>query len=48
MVQVLDRGVVELENDEGRKFKANGQQLKRYWSGEIDRASVSLPLSEPA
>ena len=47
VVQVLDRGVVELENDEGRKFKANGQQLKHYWSGEIDRASVSLPLSDP-
>ena len=48
VVQVLDRGVIELENDEGQRFKANGQQLKHYWSGEIDRASVSLPLSDPA
>ena len=47
VVQVLDRGVVELENDEGRKFKVNGLQLKHYWRGEIDRASVSLPLSDP-
>ena len=48
VVQVLDRGVIELENDKGQRFKANGQQLKHYWSGEIDRASVSLPLSDPA
>ena len=48
VVQVLDRGVVELENDEGRKFKVNGQQLKHYWSGEIDHASVSLSLSDPS
>ena len=48
VVQVLDRGGVELENNEGQKFRANGQQLKHYWSGEIDRASVSLPLSDPA
>ena len=31
-----------------KKFKANGQQLKHYLSGEIDRASVSLSLADPS
>ncbi|XP_054797629.1 uncharacterized protein LOC129302770 [Prosopis cineraria] len=33
-----------LESIEGERFKVNGQRLKHYWGGELDREAVTLPL----
>ena len=47
VVQASNFNDVELENEKGERFKVSGYRLKHYWSGEIDHASVSLPLSDP-
>ena len=44
---VFPHGAVELiEAQSGRKFKVNGQRLKHYWGGDINREKTSISLYE--
>ena len=44
---VFPHGAVELiEPQSGRKFKVNGQRLKHYWGGDINREQTSISLHE--
>ena len=45
VVQAFDHGAVELEGKSGEKFKVNGQRLKHYWGGKVDRQTTTLPLA---
>ncbi|CAM8943524.1 unnamed protein product [Rhodiola kirilowii] len=40
-------GHVELLNDEGAIFKANGQRLKHYWEQARDEHNATYPLTDP-
>ncbi|KAI9084647.1 hypothetical protein K1719_033429 [Acacia pycnantha] len=44
VVQASKFGDVELENKEGERFKANGQRLKHYWGGDVDRLVSTIYL----
>ena len=46
MVQASQFGAVELENEEGERFKVNGQRLKHYWGGLVERHVATLHLAE--
>lgn len=47
IAQVFPFGVVELEEEKsGRKFKVNGQRIKHYFGGEVDRQQNAMPLQE--
>ncbi|XP_028799536.1 uncharacterized protein LOC114754863 [Neltuma alba] len=37
VVQAANHGAVELENEKGERFHANGHRLKHYWGGKVDR-----------
>ncbi|XP_028753407.1 uncharacterized protein LOC114712997 [Neltuma alba] len=36
VVQAANHGAVELENDKGERFQANGHRLKHYWGRKVD------------
>lgn len=36
VTEVLDSGVVEVENNKGEQFKVNGQRLKKYYGKPTD------------
>ncbi|KAI9107427.1 hypothetical protein K1719_021464 [Acacia pycnantha] len=44
VVQASKFGDVELENEKGERFKANGQRLKHYWGGDVDRLVSTIYL----
>ena len=45
--KVFPYGAGELiEEDSARKFTVNGQQLKHYWGGPVDRCKTSITLQE--
>ncbi|XP_054792441.1 LOW QUALITY PROTEIN: uncharacterized protein LOC129298065, partial [Prosopis cineraria] len=46
VVQAFPHGAIELESSEGKRFKVNGQRVKHYWGGEVDREAITLPLSD--
>ncbi|XP_062089288.1 uncharacterized protein LOC133795850 [Humulus lupulus] len=47
ITKVYPHGVVELRGNEGGEFKVNGQRLKHYWDGEVERNKTSLTLVDP-
>ncbi|XP_062104399.1 uncharacterized protein LOC133815597 [Humulus lupulus] len=47
VVKVYPYGAVELrEEDSKREFKVNGQRLKHYWGGEVERNKCSISLED--
>ena len=47
IVTVFPHGAVELQDDKsGRKFLVNGQRVKHYWGGPVDRSKTSITLKE--
>ncbi|XP_062086086.1 uncharacterized protein LOC133792186 [Humulus lupulus] len=47
IIKVYPHGAVEVREDQsGREFKVNGQQLKHYWEGEVNRAKTSITLED--
>ncbi|KAL5556867.1 hypothetical protein UlMin_039103 [Ulmus minor] len=47
IAQIFPFGVVELEEEtSGRKFRVNGQRIKHYFGGEVDRHQEALPLQD--
>ncbi|KAI9120369.1 hypothetical protein K1719_007402 [Acacia pycnantha] len=44
VVRASKFGDVELENEKGERFKANGQRLKHYWGGDVDRLVSTIYL----
>ena len=47
VIAVFPHGAVELsEPQSGRRFKVNGQRLKHYWGGDINREKTSISLHE--
>ena len=41
MIAASDKGVVEVKDERtGRIFKVNGQRLKHYHGGDVDRQAV--------
>ncbi|XP_062086157.1 uncharacterized protein LOC133792264 [Humulus lupulus] len=47
VVEVYPFGVVIVREDQsGREFKVNGQRLKHYWGGEVDREKTSISLKD--
>ncbi|XP_062100057.1 uncharacterized protein LOC133805926 [Humulus lupulus] len=48
VVNVYPYGAVELhEKGSEREFKVNGQRLKHYWGGEVERNKSSFSLKDP-
>ncbi|XP_062074969.1 uncharacterized protein LOC133778977 [Humulus lupulus] len=48
VVKVYPYGAVELrEEDSRREFKVNGQRIKHYWGGEVERNKCSISLEDP-
>ena len=47
ITKVYPHGAVELRGNEGGEFKVNGQRLKHYWGGEVERNKTSLTLVDP-
>ena len=47
VANVFSHGAIELENDQGEKFKVNGQRLKHYSIGTNIPNKESVPLEEP-
>ncbi|XP_062100511.1 uncharacterized protein LOC133806426 [Humulus lupulus] len=47
ITKVYPHGAVELRGNEGGEFKVNGQRLKHYWCGEVERNKTSLTLVDP-
>ncbi|XP_062118899.1 uncharacterized protein LOC133832596 [Humulus lupulus] len=48
LMQVYPFGEVEVREDQsGREFKVNGQRLKHYWGGEVNREKTSITLEDP-
>ncbi|XP_062080748.1 uncharacterized protein LOC133785537 [Humulus lupulus] len=46
--QVYPFGALEVRKDQsGREFKVNGQWLKHYWGGEVNREKTSITLEDP-
>ncbi|XP_028768557.1 uncharacterized protein LOC114726159 [Neltuma alba] len=43
VVQAANHGAVELENEKGERFHANGHHLKHYWGRKVDRQNL-LPV----
>ncbi|KAL5578869.1 hypothetical protein UlMin_011311 [Ulmus minor] len=47
IAQIYPFGAVELEDEKsGRKFKVNGQRIKHYFGGEVDRQQEAMPLHD--
>ncbi|KAL5555585.1 hypothetical protein UlMin_037821 [Ulmus minor] len=47
IAQIYPFGVVELEDEKsGRTFKVNGQRIKHYFGGEVDRQQEAMPLHD--
>ncbi|XP_062114658.1 uncharacterized protein LOC133825773 [Humulus lupulus] len=47
IVKVYPYGAVDVKEDQsGRVFKVNGQRLKHYLGGEVDRAKTSIILKD--
>ncbi|KAL5550722.1 hypothetical protein UlMin_000898 [Ulmus minor] len=47
IAQSFPFGAVELEDEKyGRKFKVNGQRIKHYFGGEVDRQQDAMPLHD--
>ncbi|KAL5538669.1 hypothetical protein UlMin_044627 [Ulmus minor] len=47
IAQIFPFGAVELEEEtSGRKFRVNGQRIKHYFGGEVDRHQEALPLQD--
>ncbi|KAM6575270.1 hypothetical protein CsatA_023597 [Cannabis sativa] len=47
IVKVYPFGAVDIKNEQsGRVFQVNGQRLKHYIGGEVDRAKTSITLEE--
>ncbi|XP_062103595.1 uncharacterized protein LOC133814681 [Humulus lupulus] len=47
VAEVYPFGAVLVREDQsGREFKINGQRLKHYWSGEVDRDKTSVSLKD--
>ncbi|XP_062114588.1 uncharacterized protein LOC133825694 [Humulus lupulus] len=47
VVEVYPFGTVTVrEEQSGREFKVNGQRLKHYWGGEVDREKTSISLKD--
>ena len=48
VIKVYPYGAVDLRDEQsGREFKVNGQRLKHYWGGEIERCKTSISLEDP-
>ncbi|XP_062103798.1 uncharacterized protein LOC133814911 [Humulus lupulus] len=48
VVKVYPYGAVELhEEGSGREFKVNGQRIKHYWGGEVERNKCLISLDDP-
>ena len=44
---VFPHGAVELQEETlGRKFLVNGQRIKHYWGGAMERSKTSVTLSD--
>ena len=47
IAQIYPFGAVVLEDEKfGRKFKVNGQRIKHYFGGEVDRQQEAMPLHD--
>ncbi|KAL5564932.1 hypothetical protein UlMin_028096 [Ulmus minor] len=47
IAQSFPFGAVELEDEKyGRKFKVNGQRIKHYFGGEVNRQQDAMPLHD--
>ncbi|XP_028795333.1 uncharacterized protein LOC114750864 [Neltuma alba] len=46
VVQAANHGAVELENEKGERFHANGHRLKHYWGGKVDRQVSTIYFAE--
>ncbi|KAL5549220.1 hypothetical protein UlMin_004451 [Ulmus minor] len=47
IAQIFPFGAVELEDEKsGRKFKVNGQRIKHYFGGEVNRQQDAMPLHD--
>ncbi|KAL5564084.1 hypothetical protein UlMin_033831 [Ulmus minor] len=47
IAQIFPFGAMELEDEKsGRKFKVNGQRIKHYFGGEVDRQQDAMPLHD--
>ncbi|XP_062089148.1 uncharacterized protein LOC133795712 [Humulus lupulus] len=47
VTEVYPFGAVLVREDQsGREFKVNGQRLKHYWGGEVDREKTSVSLKD--
>ncbi|XP_062104216.1 uncharacterized protein LOC133815384 [Humulus lupulus] len=47
VVEVYPFGAVLVREDQSRReFKVNGQRLKHYWGGEVDREKTSVSLKD--
>ncbi|XP_062075197.1 uncharacterized protein LOC133779225 [Humulus lupulus] len=46
ITKVYPYGTVKLRGN-GGKFKVNGERLKHYWGGEVERNKTSLTLIHP-
>ncbi|KAL5562337.1 hypothetical protein UlMin_032084 [Ulmus minor] len=47
IAQIYPFGAVELEDEKsGRTFKVNGQRIKYYLGGEVDRQQEAMPLHD--
>ncbi|XP_062080326.1 uncharacterized protein LOC133785082 [Humulus lupulus] len=48
VVKAYPHGAVDLcEEGSGREFKVNGQRLKHYWGGEVERNKSPISLEDP-
>ncbi|XP_062093861.1 uncharacterized protein LOC133799889 [Humulus lupulus] len=48
VVKEYPYGAVELrEEGSKREFKVNGQRLKQYWGGKVERNKCSISLEDP-
>ncbi|XP_062085909.1 uncharacterized protein LOC133792017 [Humulus lupulus] len=48
VVKFYPFGAVDVQEEQsGREFKVNGQRLKHYWGGEVDREKTSITLEDP-
>ncbi|XP_062113206.1 uncharacterized protein LOC133824340 [Humulus lupulus] len=47
VMEVYPFGAVLVKDEKsGREFKVNGQRLKYYWGGEVDREKTSVSLKD--
>ena len=48
VVTVFPHGAIEVrEENSGRQFTVNGQRLKHYFGGNVDREKISISLQDP-